>query len=381
MRRMITMLNLLTLMLTSVAGAEQERDLWYAISIAGARSGWLHETRSEVPEGWQTEQESKIEIRRGAQSVSMQVTSRFVEGKNGKPVRAESIQKLAGTAITTTWTFLGNGVIKEVSTQLGRTNERDIPPSDQDWLSPVAAERFFLARVASGAKNIRWSTVVPDQGPEPVELTRTLVDETTFDRGGRAIPATRWKSTTSAMPGSVGEDLVASDGVLLRQVTSLPFGEMRVELTDEATARMASENVPELLVSLFVQLEKPIQKARMSRTLEISGYNMFTPIRARRVKDGLLQPFIPLDKFNFKIDSNRQKADMVYFHDCGVSVVRPECIENYKEGLLPQKWMGHKIFPLIQQGGLDIDYKYEIPIAEGWLKENGFTEKKFPYRA
>ena len=95
MRRMITMLNLLTLMLTSVAGAEQERDLWYAISIAGARSGWLHETRSEVPEGWQTEQESKIEIRRGAQSVSMQVTSRFVEGKNGKPVRAESIQKLA----------------------------------------------------------------------------------------------------------------------------------------------------------------------------------------------------------------------------------------------------------------------------------------------
>ena len=31
----------------------------------------------------------------------------------------------------------------------------------------------------------------------------------------------------------------------------------------------------------------------------VSGYNMFTPIRARRVKDGLLQPFIPLDKFNF----------------------------------------------------------------------------------
>ena len=27
--------------------------------------------------------------------------------------------------------FLGNGVIKEVSTQLGRTNERDIPPSKQ----------------------------------------------------------------------------------------------------------------------------------------------------------------------------------------------------------------------------------------------------------
>ena len=91
MRRMIMMFNLLVLALTSSVIAEQERDLWYAISIAGARSGWLHETRKEVPEGWQTEQESKIEIRRGAQSVSMQVTSRFVEGKDGKPIRAESI--------------------------------------------------------------------------------------------------------------------------------------------------------------------------------------------------------------------------------------------------------------------------------------------------
>ena len=130
----------MALALTSSVIAEQERDLWYAISIAGARSGWLHETRKEVPEGWQTEQESKIEIRRGAQSVSMQVTSRFVEGKDGKPIRAESIQKLAGAAITTTWNFLGNGVINEVSNW--SDNERDIPPSQQEWLSPVAAEQF-----------------------------------------------------------------------------------------------------------------------------------------------------------------------------------------------------------------------------------------------
>ena len=113
----------------------------------------------------------------------------------------------------------------------------------------------------------------------------------------------------------------------------------------------------------------------------VSEYSMFTPIRARKVEDGLLQPFMPLDKFNFRIDSNRQKAEMVYFHDCGTSVVRPECIENYSQGLLPQKWMGHKISPLIQQGGLDIDYEYELPIAEGWLKKNGFTEKKLPYKA
>ena len=75
----------------------------------------------------------------------------------------------------------------------------------------------------------------------------------------------------------------------------------------------------------------------------VSDYNMFSPIRARKVgSNGLLNPFIPFDQFDFKIDSNRQKQDNVYFHDCGVSVVRPKCIENIKTGLLPQKWMGKK---------------------------------------
>ena len=52
-----------------------------------------------------------------------------------------------------------------------------------------------------------------------------------------------------------------------------------MELTDEVTAKMASENVPELLVSLFIQLEKPIKQARTSRTLEMLV----------RAKDGVLK--------------------------------------------------------------------------------------------
>ena len=108
---------------------------------------------------------------------------------------------------------------------------------------------------------------------------------------------------------------------------------------------------------------------------------MFSPIRARKIgKDGSLIPFIPFDQFNFKIDSNRQKQDTVYFHDCGASIVRPKCLENIKEGLLPQKWMGKKIYPLIQEGVLDVDFAYELPIVENWLKTNGFTEEKLPYK-
>ena len=142
-------------------------------------------------------------------------------------------------------------------------------------------------------------------------------------------------------------------------------------------------NAPMILPST---IDQGIEILRKNKTIDsavtVSSYNMFSPIRARRIEeDGLLHPFIPFDKFKFKIDSNRQKKDSVYFHDCGVSVVRPSCLENIQEGLLPQKWMGKKIHPLIQEGGLDIDYLYEVPVAESWLRKKGFTEKKLPYKA
>ena len=121
-------------------------------------------------------------------------------------------------------------------------------------------------------------------------------------------------------------------------------------------------------------------KKMFDSAVTVSGYNMFSPIRARKIiEDGSLSPFIPFENFNFKIDSNRQKQDVVYFHDCGVSVVRPKCIDHIDDGLLPQKWMGKKIYPLIQNGVLDVDVEQEMPLAEFWLRKNGFTEKSLPY--
>lgn len=132
-------------------------------------------------------------------------------------------------------------------------------------------------------------------------------------------------------------------------------------------------------------IDKGIEILRSKKDFDsavtVSGYNMFTPIRARKIgEDGSLVPFVPFDQFNFKIDSNRQKQDTVYFHDCGASVIRPKCLEKIDEGLLPQKWMGKKIYPLTQEGVLDVDYPYELPIAEYWLKTNGFTEEQLPYK-
>jgi hypothetical protein len=109
--------------------------------------------------------------------------------------------------------------------------------------------------------------------------------------------------------------------------------------------------------------------------VSVSRYNMWSPLRARKIGgDGLLNPFVPFDVFENRsnLSCDRDSQGDVWFADMGVSIVRPRCLENIEDGILPQKWMGRKIYPLKQWGGLDVDYEWQIPQVEFWLKENGF---------
>lgn len=114
----------------------------------------------------------------------------------------------------------------------------------------------------------------------------------------------------------------------------------------------------------------------------VSCYNMWSPVRARRIAaDGSLKPFIPFEKYmdGMTINCDRDAQGDVYFHDCGMSAVRPKCLLNLKDGLLPQKWMGQKIYPVKNWGGLDVDYEWQMPQIEFWLRKSGFTEDVVPY--
>lgn len=106
----------------------------------------------------------------------------------------------------------------------------------------------------------------------------------------------------------------------------------------------------------------------------VSRYNMWSPLRARKIgDDGLLHPFVSFDAFGDPktLTCDRDSQGDAWFADMGVSIVRPRCMENMENGLLPQKWMGHKIYPLEQWGGVDVDYEWQIPQVEYWLRMNG----------
>ena len=109
-----------------------------------------------------------------------------------------------------------------------------------------------------------------------------------------------------------------------------------------------------------------------------SIYNMWSPIRARKLsKDKTLKPFVPFETFgNPKtLNCDRDSQGNVHYADMSVSIVRPKCLENLKKGLLPQKWMGKKIAPIKSWGGCDVDYEWQLPIVDFWLKKNGYKKK------
>ena len=114
----------------------------------------------------------------------------------------------------------------------------------------------------------------------------------------------------------------------------------------------------------------------------VSCYNMWSPLRARKIgEDGLLHPFVPFEVFGdpSKLNCDRDSQGDVWFADMAVSIVRPRCLEHLEKGLLPQKWMGQRIYPLKQTAGCDVDFEWQIPGVEYWLRQNGFSETTTPY--
>ncbi len=142
---------------------------------------------------------------------------------------------------------------------------------------------------------------------------------------------------------------------------------------------------PELMVLLFCNaatllpetIDEGIKVLRENpeydSAVTVSRYNMWSPLRARKIgKDGLLHPFIPFEAFESKVlNCDRDSQGDTWFADVSVSVVRPYNLEHLEEGLPPQKWMGKKIYPLKQDAGCDVDYEWQMPQVEWWLKNIG----------
>lgn len=150
----------------------------------------------------------------------------------------------------------------------------------------------------------------------------------------------------------------------------------------------AAGGTVELVVLLFANaatitgelIDEGIRILRSDPALDsavtVSRYNMWSPLRARKIGPaGCLQPFVPFEAFGdpATLNCDRDSQGDVYFADMGVSIVRPRCLEHVQQGLLPQRWMGRRIAPIISGAGCDVDYPWQLPGVERWLLDHGYT--------
>ena len=151
--------------------------------------------------------------------------------------------------------------------------------------------------------------------------------------------------------------------------------------------RLATEGEEiELVVLLFANaatvtgelIDEGIEKLRADASLDsavtVSRYNMWSPLRARRLDDdGTLKPFVPFEAFGDPdaLSDDRDSQGDVWYADMGTSVTRPRCLAERDYGILPQRWMGRRIAPIESWGGCDVDYEWQLPAVEFWLTEHG----------
>lgn len=144
-------------------------------------------------------------------------------------------------------------------------------------------------------------------------------------------------------------------------------------------------NAPTILAQTIDQgIEALRRDPSLDSAVTVSSYNMWSPLRARKIgPDGLLHPFVPFEAFGdpATLNCDRDSQGDVQFADMSVSIVRPRCLERLREGLLPQRWMGHRILPLKQWGGCDVDFEWQVPQVEYWLRAHGFSNHRTPYES
>ena len=178
---------------------------------------------------------------------------------------------------------------------------------------------------------------------------------------------------------------LANATVLVDEVFAHAHSEVKKRYDNVEMVVILVCNAPNILSSVIDQgIEKLYSNPSLDSAVGVSDYTTWTPMRARSEdSDGLLKPFIPFEAFGDpkNINCDRDAMGSVWFVDMSVSVVRPRCLENLDAGMLPQQWLGQKIYPLKNWGGLDADFEWQIPQLEFWLKANGFTESKTPYDA
>lgn len=241
-----------------------------------------------------------------------------------------------------------------VALLIGRAGSTGLPGKNTRSVlgRPLVAYPLMAARDSQHVSRIYVSTDSPE------------IESIGHDHGAEVIE----RPPELCTPEALGEDAFKHGYEVIRDRLAAEGGEVELVALLFANAPTVSGH----LIDRGVEILR--SDPELDSAVTVSRYNMWSPLRARRLtEDGTLQPFVPFERFGdpATLNCDRDSQGDVWFADMGLSLVRPRCLEHMERGMLPQRWMGQRIAPIESWGGCDVDYEWQIPGVEHWLRAHG----------
>ena len=116
-----------------------------------------------------------------------------------------------------------------------------------------------------------------------------------------------------------------------------------------------------------------LKKKRVDSITTISKFNMFSPVRAKKIKNKVINNYIP-NKTLSKITSlscDRDKSIDTFFCTGSFTISKANILKNLKKNPMPFRWIGKRAQYIEQDQCVgDIDFEWQLPSIEWWLKKN-----------
>ena len=262
---------LLVLVITSSVFADwtTTEDNWYSVTIDGMKSGWAHEI-VEVDSETKNIKSTKVQnmtLSRGGMEITIVVSSSFLETAEGKPISVESFQEAMGMVQETKWKFIGDSI--ETTTAAGGAPiVKTIANPTAPWLTPQAVKRMFTKKMNANLNDITYQTMTPELGPGVITVVMTKKSESKQDVLGEEKVVISWETVNDKLP-VVGTEFYTTEGQSIGSKMNAGFGAIENKIMTKHEALSPVNEVPELMVSLFVEPNKIISKDLSKITMRI----------------------------------------------------------------------------------------------------------------
>jgi len=173
-----------------------------------------------------------------------------------------------GMAQTTKWVF-GEKTLEMTTEAGGDPIVKQVPLPKGNWLTPNAVKKMFTERMASGANSITYQTMTPELGPTAITVVMTKTGEKKQDVLGSEQTVTAWGTVNDKTPVT-GTEYYTVEGMHVGSSVDAGFGAIDNKVMTKFDALSPVNEVPELMVSLFVEPNKPIAKHAKRLTMKVT---------------------------------------------------------------------------------------------------------------